>query len=899
MRTFLVIILILMGLGFIAEIAGGTFRHNAGVWLILLAAGVGFGFHKLSSRLDDLERKIGLLGSPAAEKGDAPKPAPEKPVFIEAQAVRQEQKPAPVSSVPLSSAKQEIIDQLRREAETKREKKPFSFEQQFGARLPVWIGGIALALSGFYLVKYSIDNNLLTPEIRVLLGAIFGAALIGAARYIRVKKPDMADGTRIAQALCGAGIADLYATIFAATSLYHLVPNIAGFVCMAGVTALAVILSLRHGMPIALLGLLGGFVTPGLIGSENPSAITLFIYLYCVIAGLMVVIRKQGWWVLSIPTILGAFIWTALWVFGNNFNPADGICLAVFIVAVSATVVAQTQKQGVAPSSPFSATSWLGYLTFAGALALMAAVTVRSGFGVIEWGFYWLLGLGASVMAYFKPEQYKHAPTLSLALSIAMLAAWPMYDIGLFTALLGVFGLLYGIAGLFLSQKRLAQARWAGLAAASAIGFYCLAYVELERKITEVPHLWGLIAIVLAAVFTQAVVMTARGLGTTDKTAQKVLSIFTLTATAFVSTAVTLELERDLLSVAFAGEILAAAWLYSRFSLESLRLAGKALFVAFVFALLPQFMLLASVSTHSLFGHEWKFWRGDAIPFAQWPMLQLGLPMALLALASWLCRKVRDGRFVGILETTCVLLGALTAYYVARGVFHVDKDVLFVKAGFFERGVMTNIFFVAALGVIYAGRHYTREALVTAGSVLFAVALFRVGWFDMTTHNPLWTSSQKVGEVFLLNALLLPFAMPILWLKLSEKPQAALNPGLPQWLRGGMALSMLFLLITLNVRQLFHGTVLDTNTVTTNAEIYAYSIAWLLLGVGLLFFGTIRQDKPVRIASLVIMLLVIGKVFLYDAGELSGLYRVFSFMGLGLALIGLSWFYTRFVFKKE
>ena len=44
------------------------------------------------------------------------------------------------------------------------------------------------------------------------------------------------------------------------------------------------------------------------------------------------------------------------------------------------------------------------------------------------------------------------------------------------------------------------------------------------------------------------------------------------------------------------------------------------------------------------------------------------------------------------------------------------------------------------------------------------------------------------------------------------------------------------------------------------------------------------------------MVLTVGKVFLFDASELDGLYRVASFFGLGLSLIGLSWFYSRFVF---
>ena len=88
------------------------------------------------------------------------------------------------------------------------------FEQQFGARFPVWIGGIALALAGFFLVKYSIDNNLLSPAVRVTLGGILGVALLYSAKWVR-SKPDFANGVRIAQSLAGAGIAILYVVSFA------------------------------------------------------------------------------------------------------------------------------------------------------------------------------------------------------------------------------------------------------------------------------------------------------------------------------------------------------------------------------------------------------------------------------------------------------------------------------------------------------------------------------------------------------------------------------------------------------------------------------------------------------------------------------------------------------------
>lgn len=91
---------------------------------------------------------------------------------------------------------------------------------------------------------------------------------------------------------------------------------------------------------------------------------------------------------------------------------------------------------------------------------------------------------------------------------------------------------------------------------------------------------------------------------------------------------------------------------------------------------------------------------------------------------------------------------------------------------------------------------------------------------------------------------------------------------------------------------MFHGEYLNKYEIS-NFEIYSYSIIWLIFGIILLLFGALQQNQSIRIASLVVMILTVGKVFLYDASELTGLLRVFSFFGLGL-----SWFYAQFVFRK-
>lgn len=64
------------------------------------------------------------------------------------------------------------------------------FEDIFGRRLPIWAGGVTLAIAGFLIVKYSIQAGLLSPLVRVVLGLLFGGGLIGGAEAaLRRKVP--------------------------------------------------------------------------------------------------------------------------------------------------------------------------------------------------------------------------------------------------------------------------------------------------------------------------------------------------------------------------------------------------------------------------------------------------------------------------------------------------------------------------------------------------------------------------------------------------------------------------------------------------------------------------------------------------------------------------------------
>ena len=100
-----------------------------------------------------------------------------------------------------------------------------SLEERFGTQWVVWIGGLALALGGIFLVRYTVEMGLLGPGVRIFLAAIFSALLIVAGEWAR--RNEVAAGIvpipsqHIPGILTAAGTVAAYATVYAAFALYN------------------------------------------------------------------------------------------------------------------------------------------------------------------------------------------------------------------------------------------------------------------------------------------------------------------------------------------------------------------------------------------------------------------------------------------------------------------------------------------------------------------------------------------------------------------------------------------------------------------------------------------------------------------------------------------------------
>jgi len=143
---------------------------------------------------------------------------------------------------------------------------------------------------------------------------------------------------------------------------------------------------------------------------------------------------------------------------------------------------------------------------------------------------------------------------------------------------------------------------------------------------------------------------------------------------------------------------------------------------------------------------------------------------------------------------------------------------------------------------------------------------------------------------WLLVAYLLPAGLAVLALR---HPATAAVSGLRTALAVYACLAV-FAWITMEIRHLFHPAGMYQAPVEP-AELWAWSGAWLVYGGVLMAAGIRGGARPWRLAALAVIGVTAAKVFLVDMSGLVGLWRVLSFLGLGLALIGLGAIYRRFM----
>jgi len=203
------------------------------------------------------------------------------------------------------------------------------WEQFMGVRLFAWIGGFALFLGLVFFVKYSFDNNLVPPELRVALGFLAGLGLVAGGAFLQRK-----DYRVTAQTLCATGVVVLYATTYACRSIYHFqfFQGVPSFALMALITTTAFLLAVRmQAQVVAILGMLGGFLTPVLLSTGVNNPVGLFTYIALLDAGLVAVAMHRRWHYLVPLAAAGTVFMQYGWAIEFFTAPQVGTSLVVFL----------------------------------------------------------------------------------------------------------------------------------------------------------------------------------------------------------------------------------------------------------------------------------------------------------------------------------------------------------------------------------------------------------------------------------------------------------------------------------------------------------------------------------------------------------------------------------------
>ena len=192
---------------------------------------------------------------------------------------------SPLPQPPLSSQPaQQQVQQETKKRET------LNLEKFIGENLISKIGVIVLVIGVAFGVKYSIDNDLISPLVRILLGYLFGFGLL--AFGIKLKKKY----ENYSAVLVGGAFAIVYFVTYSGYTFYSLFPQIAAFVMMFLFTVLAVFAAVQYNRQvIAHIGLVGAYAVPFLLSNDSNSAMILFVYITIINIGVVAISCIKYW----------------------------------------------------------------------------------------------------------------------------------------------------------------------------------------------------------------------------------------------------------------------------------------------------------------------------------------------------------------------------------------------------------------------------------------------------------------------------------------------------------------------------------------------------------------------------------------------------------------------------
>ena len=760
-------------------------------------------------------------------------------------------------------------------------------EMLITTRWGVWLGAAALLFAGIFLIRYAVEHAVLGPAARCGLAGLLGLALLAAAEWLQRRDVSPIPGPLAADqapgALAAGGTAILFGAAYGAGPFYELLPPLLGFAALAAASLVGLGAALRFGQLTAAIGIVGAFATPALVSTENPSLPGLFAYLFLVSAVALLLVRHTAWIWLGWATTIAAAIWICL---AAKMGGTDHWAAALFMPAAAALNLALLPAAAL--DHPIGRRlAWIPVAVLAVAgLVLEASVsgdTPRLGLFLLSPIAVWkgaaeprldrlpwlaaLVGL-LTLLLWALPDWVPTGEVLSIegVVQAILPGAWAPEVIRPLIFAAALLAGFHAAAGLWQERRTTRPLHWAALVAAVPVLALAVAYAQIARFQPDTA--WALTALVLAVALTFTTGSAAR------EQAPQRAGVHAAGAVAALALGCAMLLHDYWLTLAVALFLPALAWIEAKVDLPPLRqvalvVAGLVLVRLLLNWYVPRYLFGPTVIANGL------------VP-------AYAFPAGAFALAAFMFRRRADDLLVAVLEAGAV---AFMTCFVALEIRHWFGAGRLVGAfGFEEVALHLLTLALQAVGYLALARRTGRRVLQGAGHILGGAALAFACF--MLLLNPALTGATAGAF-----ALFIAYAVPAVLALVGRRYLT--DPGLR---RGVAAYALVagFAWITLQIRQYFHPDQMSILLgAIDDAELWAWSGGWLVYGIALMFQGIRTGERALRLAALGVIGLVCAKVFLIDMSGLTGLWRVLSFLGLGLALIGLGAVQRRFVLPAK
>jgi uncharacterized membrane protein len=705
------------------------------------------------------------------------------------------------------------------------------FEERFGTRWTVWVGGVALALGGIFLVRYTIEKDLIGPRLRIFLGALLAAGLVAAGEWTR--RRERLSGfvglptAHIPSILTAAGTTVGYATVYSAYGLYGFLSAAGAFVLLGAVALSTLAAALLHGPALAALGLIGAYLTPVLVAAPVPNYWALYIYLAFVTAAAFALARARLWrWL-----VIGAIVFGMLWMFpGIDRLANDSIFAHALHAVVGFALVALFIVPGLAlgPNPyPFriDGLSSAGLSAYLSAAALLVLATRHDAAALVAFA----LVAAATVGIAWRTEPATPAVVASGFLTALVLADWavpavleqlirpggpaagavpePQFASVEWHLIFGAaFAILFGASG-FLAQDRprgaTASMLWAAVAVCAPIAILVALYYRIAGFERSIP--FAGLALLLAALYAIATEILSNRKPMPRLAAAA--AIFASGAVAALALALTLSLERGWLTVGLALMVPGIAWIAARRPLPILR---------WVAGLLVSLVLARIAWEPRIVGHD-----VGTTPIFNWLLYGYGGPAAAFWLGGYLLRRRADDLPTRVVESGAILFTVLLAFVEIRH-WATAGDMYRPKSSLDELGLQVSAGLAITIG-LERMRAKTMSVVHDAGALVIAglTALGILAGLGFA-QNPLVTGA-RVGGPFV-NSILLGYGLPAVLAAALALSARQSRPYAYRVAAAALAVGLALGYLSLEVMRIYQGSVLNLRGIT-DAEQYTHPAA--------------------------------------------------------------------------